>query len=191
MLLERVELPDASIGEYRIESFITDRVDFGSLLKGRGVPVGQKFTKLTRSGKVVMSDTPAEMRDHYAPVVNAKASCLINGLGIGMVLRAILKKPEVSDVIVVEISSEVIDMVAPHYADARVTFVHADALAYKPAKGKRFGMVWHDIWDAVCTDNLPEMATLHRRYGSKADWQGSWSKDECISQKRADERRDW
>ena len=177
-LLEKVELPEMVNGNWRVERFTVDRPDFHSMLHGRAVPVGETFTRLKRGGTLVMSDTPAEMRDHYAPVLNAKGACLINGLGIGMVLRAVLKKPEVTSVTVVEISREVLDMVSPHYADPRVTFVHADALQYKPPKGVRFQMVWHDIWDDICADNLPQMHALHRKYGRRTDWQGSWGRHE-------------
>ena len=96
-----------------------------------------------------------------------------------MVLKNILLKPEVTDVTVVEISQELIDIVAPHYPDERVTFVCASAFDYKPPKGKRYQMVWHDIWDYICADNLPEMTKLHRKYGRRTDWQGSWCKAEC------------
>jgi hypothetical protein len=179
VLLERVSLPEATRGIWRIEKFKTDGPDWGSLFRGRSVPVGEEFTRLMRGGTLVMSDTPAEMRDHYSAVRFAKGSCLINGLGIGMVLKAILKKPEVTDVTVVEVAQEVIDMVAPHYADPRVTFVCADALTYQPPKGKRFAMVWHDIWDYICGDNLEQMHALHRKYGRRTDWQGSWCRYQC------------
>lgn len=32
--------------------------------------------------------------------------------------------------------------------------------------------VWHDVWDELCTDNLPQMHRLHRR----SDWRGSRSR---------------
>jgi len=130
--MERVELPEVSKGAWKIEHFVTDRTDWGSVKSGRAVPVGEKFTRAMRGGTLVMSDTPAEMRDHRSAVWAAKGSCLLNGLGIGMVLKNILLKPEVTDVTVVEISQDLIDIVAPHYPDSRVTFVCADALLFKP-----------------------------------------------------------
>ena len=179
MLIEKVSLPAMAKGPWKIERFKVDAPDFHSMLRGRGVPVGEEFTRLMRGRTVVMSDTPAEMRDHYYAVEKAKGSCLINGLGIGMVLKAVLKNPEVTDVTIVEVSQDVIDMVAPHYSDERVTFVCADALAYQPPKGKRYQMVWHDIWDYICGDNLAQMHALHRKYGRRSNWQGSWCRDEC------------
>lgn len=179
MLLDKVSIPEGSKGDYRVEKFKTDSQDFRSLFRGRGVPVGEEFTRLMRGNTLVMSDTPAEMRDHMFAVHKAKGSCLINGLGIGMVLKNILDKPEVTDVTVIEISQDVLDLVATHYDDDRVRFVCADALTYIPPKGKRYGMVWHDIWDYICADNLPDMHKLHRKYGKRADWQGSWCREEC------------
>jgi spermidine synthase len=177
-MLEKVTLPQDKRGHWRIERFEVDRPDIHSMLRGRGVTPG-KYTRLMRGNTLVMSDTPAEMRDHFYAVRAAHGSCLINGLGIGMVLKACLKKPEVTDITVVEISQELIDMVSPHYQDKRVTIVCASAFDYKPPNGKRYGMVWHDIWDFICSDNLPEMHKLHRKYGRRADWQGSWCREQC------------
>ena len=112
-------------------------------------------------------------------IIIRKGNCLINGLGLGLLLKNILLKPEVTDVTVVEISQNLIDLISPFYKDDRVTYICADALEYTPPKGKRFSMVWHDIWDTICSDNLPEMAKLHRRYGKRTDWQGSWCHEEC------------
>ena len=178
-MLKKVTLPEGRKGPWVVERFTTDRTDFSSMMHGRPVPVGETFTRLMRNGFLVMSDTPAEMRDHWEPVYQAKGSCLLNGLGIGMVLKNILEKKEVTDVTVVEISQDLIDLVAPHYSDPRVSYICADALEFQPPKGKRYQMVWHDIWDGICSDNLPDMARLHRKYGRRTDWQGSWAKYEC------------
>lgn len=178
-VLEKVQIPEGELGKWKVEHFVADRTDWRSLLSGRAVPVGEKFTALKHGQVLVMSDTPAEMRDHYAPYFRAKGSCLINGLGIGMVLHNILKKPEVLDVTVIEKSEEVIGLVGPHYKDPRLTIIHADAFSFRPPKGKRYQMVWHDIWNYICADNLEEMAKLHRKYGRRADWQGSWCREQC------------
>jgi len=177
--MEKVDLPDMQKGDWKIERFTVDRPDFHSLVRGRGVPIGETFTRAMRGRTLVMSDTPAEMRDHSAPVRMAKGSCLLNGLGIGMVLKNILIKQAVTDVTVVEISQDLIDLVSPHYSDPRVSFICANAFDYKPPGGKRYQMVWHDVWDYICSDNLKEMEKLHRKYGKISDWQGSWCKAEC------------
>jgi hypothetical protein len=179
--MEKVNLPEMQKGIWKVEHFTVDNTDFHSLLRGRAVPLGRTFTKLTRNGKLIMSDTPAEMSDHWEAVRMARGSCLLNGLGLGMVLKNILLKPTVTSVIVVEISQDLIDLISPFYIDPRVTFVCADAFEYKSENGKRFQMVWHDIWDDICTDNLADMKKLHNKYARKTDWQGSWSRDICLA----------
>lgn len=78
--------------------------------KGRGfVPVGE-YTMLRRDGCIVMSDTPDEIADHYPAIFMATGDVLIAGLGLGMVLNAIMKKTEVSSVTVFELDSDVIEL---------------------------------------------------------------------------------
>jgi spermidine synthase len=129
-----------------------------------------------------MSDTPAELEDMYYFVYHAKGKVLINGLGLGAAVQAVLSKPEVEHVTVIEISEDVIKLVADHYLKRygdRLTIIHADALTWQPPKGQKFDTVWHDIWDSICTDNLEEMGRLHRRYGKRAAWQASWCREQC------------
>jgi spermidine synthase len=132
-----------------------------------------------------MSDTNAEMRDHMQFVCQASGRVLINGLGLGMVLGAVLAKDSVTHVTVVELSQDVIDLVAAHYACDRLEVVCCSAFDYKPPKGLRYNAVWHDIWDDLCGDNLPEMTKLKRKYGSKTDWQGCWAEGQVRRHMKA------
>jgi len=91
-----------------------------------------------------------------------------------------LRKPGVLRVTVIEASADVIKLVAPHYAKLwgeRFVCVHADAFAYQPPRGARYGAVWHDIWDDINHDNLPQMRDLHRKYARRTTWQGSWARE--------------
>lgn len=183
--IPNVSVPEGASGSWRVERFtVSEEAAKMEAIRaiftpgGRGVPAGD-YTRLMRGGTVVMSDTPNEKRDHAWFVYQAKGRVLINGLGLGMVLGAILLKEAVTHVTVVEASEDVIQLVAPSYADPRVNIIHADAMKWKPPAGERYDTVWHDIWDDICADNLPEMATLHRRYGRRAAWQGSWARDLC------------
>lgn len=182
--LQPVALPEGQRGQWKISRFVVSKEDarFSALraaMKGRGyVPAGT-YTSLTRNGAIVMSDTPDEMRDHSFAVRQAKGHTLINGLGIGMVLAACLRKRDVERVTVVEIDPDIIALVGPHYRDRRVEIVNTCAFDYQPPKGVRYGMVWHDIWSNICGDNLPEMTRLKRKYARRADWQGCWCQAEC------------
>ena len=191
--MEKVTLPEKSQGAWSIEHFTVTGKEFQNYLRGRYVPPGT-YTRLKRGGVLVMSDTPDEMRDHLPIVNHATGSVLINGLGLGLVLKNILENSNmihITDVTVIEIDQDLIDLVGPYYGlvDHRVQIICADALTFKPPKGKRYNAVWHDIWDDICIDNLEEMKRLHRKYGRRTDWQGSWCRGICELQ-RAKEKRE-
>ena len=160
--------------------------------RGRGVPEGN-YTKLQRKGAwdVTMSDTPDEYHDHFEPIHQATGHVLLNGLGLGCVLQCCAEKEGVTKITVIERSEDVIALVAPHYQAKygdKIEIIQADAFEYKPPKGVRYNVVWHDIWDNLCEDNLPEMHRLHRKYGRRTDWQGSWGRAQTERQKRAEAR---
>ena len=148
--------------------------------KGRFVPAGN-YTQLIKDGIIIMSDTPDELHDLNFAVYKAKGKCLINGLGLGIITELILQKKEVEFVTVIEISKDVIKLVGNHLLrngyGCKLNIIHSDAFEYKPPKNSKFGMVWHDIWNDMCSDNLEQMKTLHRRYGRMAEWQGSWGRE--------------
>ena len=132
------------------------------------------------NGTLWMSNTPAEIDDHWEffyQVETRGGDILINGLGLGVVLTHILKFPNVKTVTVIEKEKSIIKLVAPTFKDdKRIKIIHADALKWKPEKGRRYNVVWHDIWPSLCTDNKPTMSYLHRSYARRCDWQGSWGK---------------
>ena len=183
----KVNVPSGISGEWSVEQFEVTKNE-AELEKvralfngGRGVPVG-KYTALKRNNQIVMSDTPDEIRDHFSIIWAAKGSVLINGLGIGVVLQACLNKDSVTHVTVIEQSKDVISLIGDYYKNIysdRLTIIHDDAFAYKPPKNIKYGAVWHDIWDNICADNLPEMHRLHRKYGRRTEWQGSWARAIC------------
>ena len=180
--LGEVVVPNGESGMWRVEDIEVSEADsmMSSLHGGLGYCPAGTYKRLVRGSCCVMSNTRMEQITNYEPVRRAQGRVLINGLGLGMVLTAILKKPEVSFVRVVELSEDVIRLVAPSFtreaAAGRLEIIHANALQYRPARGERFDVVWHDIWDNICSDNLDDMKLLHRRYGRRCDWQGSWAR---------------
>jgi len=193
-MIDCVTVPEGESGPWRVERFTIPQEPTMAMVRmliaGRGTPPGT-YTRLTHKGRgVVMSDTDAEKRDHWPFVRAATGHVLINGLGIGMCLNAALKKPEVTKVTVIELDVDVIKLVADHYAvDPRVEIINANAFEYRYPRGTRYGAVWHDIWDDICTDNLAEMKKLHSKYRRAAEWQGSWSRDLVEAIARQGKRR--
>lgn len=179
-LLEKVSVPEGKCGEWAVERFEISKkaAAFSVLSLGHRAPLPGIYTKLVHQEHVVMSDTPAELRDHSEAVYRAQGHCLIAGLGLGLVIQAILKKPEVRSVTTVECSSEVIFLVAPHYKDPRLAIVNEDIFDWLPPEGASYDMAWFDIWSDFCADNLLEMKRLHRKFSRWAKWKGFWGREE-------------
>lgn len=181
-----VNVPDGVSGDWAIESFEVSEEDakrhncsFSVIRSGAYINPG-KYKKLTYRGNVIMSNTDMEIRTHRRAIDVSQGNVLVTGLGLGMYLIAILKKDVVSKVTVIEKSQDVINLVSPTFKnDLRVTIINADAFAWKPPKGEQYDFVWHDIWPDICTDNLPEMTKLKRRFARKAMHQLCWAENEC------------
>lgn len=135
------------------------------------------YTKLTNNGQTIMSDTPAEKSDHSQIIWNAKGNILLNGLGLGWTVEACMQKEEVKHITVIEIAPEVVILVGHYLINKypnRLSIVMADALSWKPPKGKRYDCIWHDIWPEICGDNYESMKKLRRKYGQYTNWQDAW-----------------
>jgi hypothetical protein len=98
----KVDIPEAKFGRHSVEKFTVGKEDaelanMRSLYSGYGgrtITPGT-YTRLMRGGSifpvVVMSDTPAEIRDHLGIIDEARrrgGDVLVLGLGLGMVTAA-------------------------------------------------------------------------------------------------------
>lgn len=195
-------IPEGASGDWRVVRHTVSEEDakFEALraaLNGsrRRVPAGS-YTGLEYKGALWMSDTPDEMSDHaevFSQADERGGRWLINGLGLGMVTQALLSLDNVEHVDVVEIDPDVIALVAPAFQEeveaGRLTIHCADAYTVEWPPGTSWdGGAWHDIWRDLCTDNLAEMTKLHRKYGRRVGWQGSWCQEE-LRYHRQRERR--
>lgn len=185
-----INVPDGKSGDWEIKTQIVGEPDPLTKARaalreyGRIVPAGT-YKILYRNHNVIMSNTPDEISDFMHFIYRAKGKVLINGLGLGVVVQALIDKPEVQEIIVIEKSEDVIKLVAPTYSsNPKVTIIHADAFEYQPPKGVMYDAVWHDIWDDICADNTEGMSKLHRKYGKKTKYQDSWCRDLCLRMKR-------
>lgn len=184
-----VNVPCGISGEWEVKEFnvsIDNANMFNLRLKSHGREITPGiYKKLTRRDIVIMSNTPAEINDHEHFINIAQGNILITGLGLGVVLTALLNKSEIKTITIIEKSKDIIKLVAPTFLkDKRVRIINADALEWKPPKGTRYNFVWHDIWDNICSDNLEEMKKLHKKFGRYTKWQRSWCRDLCEYHKR-------
>lgn len=156
------------------------------------------YCRLTVGRTLMMTDTSMEKRSNYGVVRNSRGNVLIAGLGIGMVLLPILEKPEVETVTVIEKFEDVVKLVEPHIRKAagenakKLQVIVADIFEWKPSKGTRYDVIYHDIWSDICEDNLADMTILSRRFSrflAPGGWQNCWMRETLRAQRARSRRR--
>jgi hypothetical protein len=187
---------DQSAGDVRITRYIwDDRENF--LYNMRAVRDGASFMRMHDggfvrmhvAGELMMSDTVMERGTNYDFIYEARGRVLIAVLGIGMVLRNILEKPEIEHVTVVELSPHVIALVGEKFKSPKLTIVQGDIFEYKTAE--KFDALYFDIWPSISVDNLEEIKKLHNKFKHKKNpgaYMDSWMKT-YLQKKRAQDAR--
>jgi hypothetical protein len=144
------------------------------------------YTSLRRGPTQFMTDLYDEWWTQRPAITEALArggDVLVTGLGLGVVVDAMLEPADspVHRITVLELSSDVIRLVAPHLLAAhpgRLEVIHADAFVWTPPESAHFSVVWHDIWpNPQAPECAAEIERLERRYGPLCDWQGSWPRE--------------
>jgi hypothetical protein len=183
------------LGEAKVEHFEVSKMD--SALSGfrrmEYVPEG-KYARLYVGGKLQMSDTRLEHSSNFNVVWKAHGRVLIAGLGLGMILHPILAKPEVTEVVVVEKSADVVSLIEPTVKHPKLKVVVGDIFTWRPEKGEKFNCIYFDIWPEICTSNLEEIASLHQAFkGYKVKeeeaWMSSWMVGALKDRRREENRR--
>ena len=111
--------------------------------------------------EVVMSNIPAEIYDHTEICQKSYGRVLICGLGLGMILHQLCRNDHISEVVVVEKESEIIDMIAPAFPEGKVTILQGDAfLPDECGITGQFDTMFFDIWNNITSQTYSEMQTL-------------------------------
>jgi len=162
-------IPEGSIGDWEIKTVEASRDNVGSHSMRHRKPVmnhHDTYQSLLHHGHVVMSDSPTDLNDYDSFVDIAFGSVLVTGLGLGVLPRLLLMSDDISNVTVIERSSDVINLISPHIKDIRFNVVHADAFEWMPEKNVSFDFAWHNIWASVRDENLEEMKPLPARFSA-------------------------
>ena len=144
-----------------------------------------EYVRLSVDNKTVMSNTPMEVRTNQEFIQEAKGDVFIAGLGIGMVIYEILKKPEVNSITVVEVKKTVIDVVMPYLSQIKgiekVKIIHGDVFNIELTE--KFDTIYFDIWNTVSGNNYPEMKLLTKKYQKNKRQRSQkilhWRKKDC------------
>jgi hypothetical protein len=146
---------------------------------------------------VWMSTHEAEKTTQAEFVAEARGRVLIAGFGLGMVTDAVLSKPEVTEVVVVEKNTEVTQVMSPLIDDmearhgGRLRIVYGDAFRWFPYPGKKYDAIYFDIWPDISPKNMVGMLKLRRRFKKNlapGGWMGCWAEAECRESLRRLER---
>ncbi|NFL35067.1 hypothetical protein FDB64_08240 [Clostridium botulinum] len=101
--------------------------------------------QLLKDDKSLMRLTPKEIESSYQAIKFAKGKVGIVGLGLGYVVDKIAKKSNVNEVIVYEISEEVIEMYRENFGiNNKIKIIHGDAFK---AKSEKFDFFYVDIYE--------------------------------------------
>jgi hypothetical protein len=111
-------------------------------------------------GEVWMSITPMEIESHYIPIENAMGRVGVAGLGLGYYVQRILEKESVDEVVVYELSQDVIDLYLENFGThPKLTIVHGDV--FEKCKNEHFHWFYNDIYLYRFEDQaFDDMATL-------------------------------
>jgi len=205
----QVDIPEGQSGPWKVGKATADdpiRLMIANMHDpGRSIAPGTAYTELTRHGTIIMSDTPAEIRDlygffheiEYQKTVDHAPTVLMHGLGLGVALNGAFLNGA-GHITVIEKSSDVIALTGKFWQEKHgdfLTIIEGDAYTWEPEKGQKWDVVWHDIWDNLCTDNLKSMTKLHRRFGRRCQWQESWGRKllqrKLRAEKKAEHRWRW
>lgn len=203
--MPKCEIPAGESGNWKIKKFeikddpTTDIYNMQEIFSGNGhrMVVPGHYTKLLNpeTKTLMMTDTSWELNLMRDFVYHAKDHVLINGLGLGCSVEAVFRKcKNVTKVTVIEISPDVITLVAPFlqdkYGDA-LEIINDDALTWRPTPNAHYGAIWHDIWPVIDLANKPEITKLMRSYGRRTEWQSYWGKFELDRMMKEERSRSW
>ena len=195
-----ITVPDKRIGPWEIQSFILTpaEADTHNAREAAGrkryIHCNVHYKRLLRYqesrhfGEVIMSNTPAEVEDHWPFIDKASGDILIFGLGLGMVVQALIDKPDVETITVVEIDSNIIALSGNHYENLskKVKILQADAFNYYTEQ--KYGAIWFDIWDRIDEENLDQMQQLKKRWRKNSPIRMCWAEDICRDIRREGKR---
>jgi hypothetical protein len=119
----------------------------------RDVPV------LRLGGRVWMSLTPMEVQSSYMPIRLASGRVGTAGLGLGYFVQRVLGKPEVEQVVVYELQSEVLEFYTRTFGrHPKLELRHANA---RLVEGERFDFFYADLYRQLLTPQaIADMAAL-------------------------------
>lgn len=140
---------------------------------------------------VWMSDTPIEILDHVEFIAQARGRVLIAGLGLGMCADAVLRKPEVDRVVVIEQEPDVIRLVMPTLEKrwGKRVWVIRGSIWELPPHTTDLDTIWFDIWPRIANsmyDDAKKLFAVWRPALRLGGWMGAWCWRDIVALRHRD-----
>jgi len=181
------KMPEGKFGSAQIKHFTTTQEQstfckLRALLNHRATEFISpgKYARLLVHGGVMMTDTDMERATNLELIRQAKGHVLVGGLGLGMVVFALLaKKPKIHSLTVLEYNPDVMELVCRHLPkDPRLSVIDADVFTWKRRRlDPKFNTIYMDIWPNVGGNYGSKVAQLREHYQpmlSPKGWMGDW-----------------
>ncbi|AOR24499.1 hypothetical protein [Clostridium taeniosporum] len=134
-----------SLGHYCIKKENSKGIKLQGYMYENTIEYDLPIIQLLRDNKSLMRLTPKEIESSYQAIKFAKGKVGVVGLGLGYVVDKIAKKNKVEQVIVYEISEEVIELYKKNFGENdKVTIIHGDAFK---ASSETFDFFYVDIYE--------------------------------------------
>lgn len=145
--------------------------------------VAGKYTCLKHVGKIITTDTPADLDMVLKYLPNMNGTVLINGIKLGVIIKYLMGIPgKIKKLTVVEPDKKLLKLVSQQLLEYSpkfpVEFVHSEYLDYVPTCG--YDYVFHNCWSDIKSENLEEMRKLFKKYKSITGYQHAWWYHECL-----------
>jgi len=141
------------------------------------------LNKLKKEGRLLMSDSPQEMFLQYDAYMQANGKVLVGGLGLGLYADMIAKKKNVTEVVVVEIDKDVIELCKP--VNPKIRVIHGNVKDFIASTDEHFDFAYIDIhYSTGCMEYLqtvlPMRRIFERRFPSMPVY--FWGEEEMKAQ---------
>ena len=158
-----LKIPEGKSGEYEITHILHPAgMPVTAISTRTAIYTGQRplkiryekpilYTVLKNKNGVLMTDIPQEQITQHHALIKCKGQVLVGGLGLGYFVKKLQEKDNVTKVITVEISQDVINLVWKHLKlDKRFSLVHSDIKKYlkEYRNHKKYDWVYLDVWGA-------------------------------------------
>ena len=131
-------------GSYKIDRKLFKKKDIQGYMYKNTEEYNIEMIELFNGDKRVMKLDPREIESSYEAISYAHGKVGIVGLGLGYVVQEISKKSNVSEIIVYEVSQEVIDLYKDNFEENdKITIICGDAFK---AEREMFDFFYVDIY---------------------------------------------